>query len=47
MWPNPGILGRIPCPFGFPDLPRIMPWRASIGGKLKAAADDDVRNPYH
>src|SRR5258708_13725113 len=32
MWPNSGFLGRFPHPLR-PDLPRIMPWRASIGPK--------------
>jgi hypothetical protein len=32
MWPNSGFLGRFRHPLR-PDLPRIMPWRASIGPK--------------
>src|SRR6267142_1244517 len=32
MWPNSGFLGRFPHP-PRPDLPRIMPCRASIGPK--------------
>src|SRR6267154_5062748 len=32
MWPNSGFPGCFPHPLR-PDLPRIMPWRASIGPK--------------